>query len=34
MGDYTAALKALKNAYMIQKKTFQEDNHAFAATFS
>ncbi|CAF4422852.1 unnamed protein product, partial [Rotaria magnacalcarata] len=33
MGDYTAALKALQNAYKIQEKTFQEGNQAFASTF-
>ncbi|CAF4714181.1 unnamed protein product, partial [Rotaria socialis] len=32
--DYTAALKALKNAYKIQEKTFQEGNQVFASTFS
>ncbi|CAF4956777.1 unnamed protein product, partial [Rotaria socialis] len=34
MGDYTAALKALKNAYKIQEKTFQEGNQVFAFTFN
>ncbi|CAF4608371.1 unnamed protein product, partial [Rotaria magnacalcarata] len=33
MGDYTAALKALQNAYKIQQKTFQEGNPAFGFTF-
>ncbi|CAF4411340.1 unnamed protein product, partial [Rotaria magnacalcarata] len=34
IGDYTAALKALQNAYKIQQKIFQEGNPAFASTFS
>ncbi|CAF5041752.1 unnamed protein product, partial [Rotaria socialis] len=34
MGDYTAALKALKNANKIQEKTFQENNQVFGLTFS
>ncbi|CAF2101852.1 unnamed protein product [Rotaria magnacalcarata] len=29
MGDYEVALKALRNAYIIQEKTFQEGNPAF-----
>ncbi|CAF5119806.1 unnamed protein product, partial [Rotaria sp. Silwood1] len=34
MGDYTAALKDLKNAYQIQEKAFEEGNPAFASTYS